>query len=83
MCCAVLSRSVVFLSTSRPISGQAAGSVCVCMCAHISMYVHADMAGEEEGTTEVEEREGEGQRQREGETVEASGRSSLGFCMVR
>lgn len=34
---------------------------------------------EEEGTTEMEEREGEGQRQREGETVEASGRSSLGF----
>ena len=60
LCCAVFSRSVVFLSTSRPISGQAAGNVCVCMCAQISMCVHAGMARQEEGTTEMEEREGEG-----------------------
>ena len=60
LCCAVLSHSVVFLSTSRPISGQAAGNVCVCMCAQISMCVHAGMARQEEGPTEMEEREGEG-----------------------
>ena len=35
------------LGPSRPVSGQAAGSVCVrvcvCMCARISMCVHAGM----------------------------------------
>ena len=49
----------LFLSTSRPISGQAAGSVFVRGCSHISMCVHAGMAREEEGTTEMEERDGE------------------------
>ena len=54
----------------------------MCMCVYISMCVRAGMAREEEGTTEMEERKGEGQRHRKGETVEASSRSSLGFCMV-
>ena len=43
----------LFLSTSRPVSGQAAGTVFVRVCSHISMCVHMQV------WQEMEEREGE------------------------